>query len=143
MDAKKEPSGPPSSFSIVSTASSVGNWTTESWSTASSSKAAAGSTSGRTLKVCASLMNVGPSFSQMTRASLASDAPFSSSASTPFCTSSVATRRRKGTLSRRNSPQRSWSADPCDRQYVSMRSLSYESGSPVSSSTLPSLRSAT
>ena len=85
---------------MMSMATSVSKGTTESCKTASSANAEGGRTSGRTLSVCANLMKVGPSCSQMTRASRASSASFSCRASTPPWTSNVAVFNRKGTLNR-------------------------------------------
>ena len=101
---------------------------------ASSSSAAWGRTSGRTLIICPALMYVGPSFSMITRASRARDRSFLLSSSAPPAMLRVATRVRKGTERPRNSAQRFCKAPPCFAQYAWIAARSYTSGRPSSSS---------
>ena len=109
---------------MVAIATAVSKGLTASWSTASSSSAACGRTSGRTLIICPALMYVGPSFSMMTRASLASERSFLESSAAPPVMDSVATRVRKGTDRPRNSAHRFCSAPPCLSQKAWMAVLS-------------------
>ena len=134
ISSKNSPRGPPSSRSIVAIAVAVSNGFTASCKMASSSSAAWGRTSGRTLIICPALMYVGPSFSMITRASRARDRSFLLSSSAPPVMLRVATRVRKGTERPRNSAQRFCKAPPCFAQYAWIAARSYTSGRPSSSS---------